>query len=281
MSHLTLEAIARLVDEAPTAGEATHLDACAVCRAELDAMRADVQALSMLPDMTPAPDAWAALEGRLAAEGLVRRRGVAMSLPRFAWAAAAAALFLAGGLTGRLTSGPVQHIVQAPAGAEPAAGPAADPVERAPANAPQLAADLPGAAGDFGPVTGAAPDRGQADTPQRAQPQTGPAPGVTLAVNTFGGEQQPRTLEEAALFLRQTEELYLNALTRYAELATQAEAGDPVSRLAALQSIVMTTQAALSQAPADPVINGYHLTALAQRDATLRQVAAASGDRWY
>jgi hypothetical protein len=278
MSHLTLETIARLVDEAPTAVEATHLDACAVCRAEVDAMREDVQALSMLPDMVPAPDAWAALEDRLAAEGLVRRRGFAMPLPRFAWAAAAAALFLAGGLTGRLTSGPVQHIVQAPAGAEPAAGPGADPADRAPASAPQLAAELPGSAGAV--EAGTAPDRGQADTPQPAQPQTWPAPGVTLAGNTFGGGQ-PRTLEEAALFLRQTEELYLNALTRYAELATQAEAGDPVSRLAALQSIVMTTQAALSQAPADPVINGYHLTALAQRDATLRQVAAASGDRWY
>jgi hypothetical protein len=43
----------------------------------------------------------------------------------------------------------------------------------------------------------------------------------------------------------------------------------------------MTTQAALNETPTDPVINGYHLTALAQRDATLRQVAAASSERWY
>ncbi|HSJ06030.1 MAG TPA: hypothetical protein VK936_04960 [Longimicrobiales bacterium] len=281
MSHLTLETIARLVDESPTAVEAAHLDACAVCRAEVDAMREDVQALSMLPDMTPAPDAWAALEDRLAAEGLVRRRGFAIPLPRFAWAAAAAALFLAGGLTGRLTSGPVQQIVQTPTGPGPAAGPAADTAERVPAVAPQLAGDLPVDSDGIQAGADAAPDRGRADAPVYAEPQARPAPGVTLAGNTFGGAQQPRTLEEAALFLRQTEELYLNALTRYAELATQAEAGDPVSRLAALQSIVMTTQAALSQAPADPVINGYHLTALAQRDATLRQVAAASGDRWY
>jgi hypothetical protein len=81
--------------------------------------------------------------------------------------------------------------------------------------------------------------------------------------------------------LRQAEELYLAALTRYAELAIQAESGDPVARLAALQSIVMTTQAALNQTPMDPVINGYHLTALAQRDATLRQVAAVTSDPAY
>jgi hypothetical protein len=134
----------------------------------------------------------------------------------------------------------------------------------------------------------------QAPTPQPAFAQPGTTtvaeqpivesrnPNVNLVANeTPARAQQPRTMEEAAALLRQTEELYLGALTRYAELATNAQAGDPVSRLAALQSIVMTTQAALSQAPADPVINGYHLTALAQRDATLRQVAAATSDRWY
>jgi hypothetical protein len=113
-------------------------------------------------------------------------------------------------------------------------------------------------------------------------PATQPRKDVTFASsNAPVRPTLPRTMEEAAAQLRQTEELYLTALTRYAELATQSEAGDPIARLAALQSIVMTTQAALNQAPTDPVINGYHLTALAQRDATLRQVAAATSDRWY
>jgi hypothetical protein len=74
--------------------------------------------------------------------------------------------------------------------------------------------------------------------------------------------------------------MYLAALTRYATRLERG-AGDPIARLAALQSIVMTTQAALNQSPTDPVINGYHLTALAQRDATLKQVAATSSDRWH
>jgi hypothetical protein len=88
-------------------------------------------------------------------------------------------------------------------------------------------------------------------------------------------------MDEAAQLLREMEARYLDALTVYAELALGAEAGDPVARLAALQNIILTTQAALSETPTDPVINGYHLTALAQRDATLRQVAAASSERVY
>jgi hypothetical protein len=274
MSHLTLETIARLVEEKPNAEETAHLDGCAVCRAELDAMREDVQALSMLPDMTPPPDSWAALEHRLEGEGLLVRRRSMVAFPRLAWAAAAVVLFVAGTMAGRLTVGPAQQV----ATHVPATVDATD------------AAVVAGPTGDDVPeaVTGPRTTQPQvaAHTEPPADPATspaaapGPAPGVTLASNVFGAAQ-PRTLDEAATLLRQTEELYLAALTRYAELATQAEPGDPVSRLAALQSIVMTTQAALTQAPADPVINGYHLTALAQRDATLRQVAAASSDRWY
>jgi hypothetical protein len=89
-----------------------------------------------------------------------------------------------------------------------------------------------------------------------------------------------RTAEEAASRLRTAESGYLAALERYAELSGRIEEGDPLARLAALESIVATTRAALGRAPADPVINGYHLTAVAQRDALLRQVSA-SGQTWY
>lgn len=277
MSHLTLETIARIVDEAPSAEEAVHLDACAVCRGELEAMREDVQSLSMLPDMAPPPDSWTELEGRLEAEGLIVRRHRFVSFPRLAYAAAALVLFLAGSIAGRLLVTPSVQVVQAPT-------PADNETVRTPVTAgPQVAAQTEPTEREPAPQTepprqAADPVDTPVDTPV-VTPRA--APGVTLASQVFGNAGQPRTLEEAATLLRQTEELYLIALTRYAELATQAEPGDPVSRLAALQSIVMTTQAALSQAPADPVINGYHLTALAQRDATLLQVAAASDDRWY
>ena len=43
---------------------------------------------------------------------------------------------------------------------------------------------------------------------------------------------------------------------------------------------LMLPVAALAQAPTDPVINGYHLTALAQRDAMLKQIRATPATSW-
>ena len=261
MSHLSLETIARLVEDAPGTDEAAHLESCAECRVQLEEMTQDVHSLSLLPDMAAAPDQWASLEQRLVQEGLIRTHssGSRSHTARLMQIAAAVTLFLGGSLAGRMTAEP--GIVTT------AAVPSSQaPVERETEPAPStvLAAD-------------AAP----AET--APEPATQPVqrnPAVTLA-SSDGFGSNPASVEDAAALLRQTEELYLAALTRYAELASQAESGDPVARLAALQSIILTTQAALNQTPTDPVINGYHLTALAQRDATLRQVAAASDERWY
>jgi hypothetical protein len=288
MSHLTPETIARLVDEGPSAAEAAHLEMCAECRAELDGMRDDVSALSLLPDMAEAPDQWAELEGRLAAEGLIRRRRL-VSPARLTWAAAALVVFMAGGVAGRMSAAPQQLAVM------PTAAPAT-----ASATGTTGAASARGVqAGGSGDVTRVAGDAGAASTPSYGsldacatpgpQPQRPgtltpaprPAGSTRLASAPAAAPALPRTLDDAAALLRQAEAVYLAALTHYAELSAGGDAGDPVARLAALQSIVMTTQAALTQAPADPVINGYHLTALAQRDATLRQVASATTDRWY
>jgi len=49
--------------------------------------------------------------------------------------------------------------------------------------------------------------------------------------------------------------------------------GDPLARLAILETILITTGAAVSEAPADPVINGYHLSAREARDAVLHRLA--------
>ena len=54
------------------------------------------------------------------------------------------------------------------------------------------------------------------------------------------------------------------------------------ARLAALDQANQVMGAALSEAPYDPVINGYYLTTLGQREATLQQlntVAAGSSMR--
>jgi hypothetical protein len=54
--------------------------------------------------------------------------------------------------------------------------------------------------------------------------------------------------------------------------------GSPVayrSRLAALDQVISPTREAMRAAPHDPVINGYYLTTLGQREATLRQLNTA------
>jgi hypothetical protein len=281
MSHLSLETLARCVDDTPSTEESAHLQTCELCRTELDALREDVQALGMLPDLAPSTDAWSAIESRLTDEGLIRGGSAHVSHARWSrpaampWlvrAAAAAVLFIGGTLAGRLTAAP--EPVTSAQHTQPAA-PARSEVPRA-----MLAAD-PGAQSrdasterDVGHADANVAPRASASS-ALADPS-----GVRLASSGFAPNQL-RNIDEAAALLRETESLYLAALTRYAEFATRSEEGDPIARLAALQSIVMTTQAALNQAPTDPVINGVHLATLAQRDATLAQVAAVSDTRWY
>jgi hypothetical protein len=210
MSHLSLEVIARLVDEAPTPAEAAHLTACAVCRDELAAMRGAVSELALLPLLEPGPRAWSGLASRLTGEGLIRHRRFATG-PVLMKLAAAVTLFLAGTFTGLAVRD---------------AGPAA----------PAGIIAAPGAA--------------------------------------YGGF-------DAEDVVRAAEAAYLEALAWYAETTAPGAYIDPSARLAALEGIVLTTAAALRQAPADPVINGYHLAALAQREATLRQYDRAAVDSWF
>ena len=246
MSHLTLETLARLVDEAPDPTENGHLDICAQCRDELEALRADVAALQTLPDPEPREAQWLRLEDRLQREGLMRRRSWRWQSQMLRMAAAIV-IFMLGAVAAALVlrQRPDTHLTtnQQPA--------------TSPISSPGLAAR---------PITAAAAET--AATPI-AEPAAEVAPSAPA-----------RTTEAAAARLRTAEADYLAALTRYGELAGGAAAGDPLARLAALESIVATTRAALGRAPADPVINGYHLTAVAQRDAVLRQLDA-SGQTWY
>jgi hypothetical protein len=107
----------------------------------------------------------------------------------------------------------------------------------------------------------------------------------TLAGTAAQRPTDPGTLAGGAAnveeTLRSAEAAYLEALTRYAELTGIEVDFDPYSRLAALEGIVMTTRTALESAPADPVINTYHLAAVGQREAMLRQLAAAHDDPWF
>ena len=85
--------------------------------------------------------------------------------------------------------------------------------------------------------------------------------------------------EEARVAQRRSEALYQQAAAFLARVDTTGiGSGSPVayqSRLAALDRVISTTREAMREAPHDPVINGYYLTTLGQREATLRQLNTA------
>jgi hypothetical protein len=284
MSHLTLETLARLVDEEPAGTEAAHLAVCEACLGELHELRADAAALASLPDLMPPPRAWHALEARLGEEGLVRGTvvgGAAAAAARRRWfrvatqLAAAVALVGLGTGIGAFALAPrlAPAASAAPVAVAPAANGGAEQVRTAPVtqNQPQPQP----AASDAAAGAGERPEQ----APQLSPRTVGPRPGTRLVAHDLT-PRLPASAEEALLFMREAESAYLEALTRYAELAGGVPGGDPMARLAALEGIVLTTRAALGQAPADPVINGYHMTALAQREATLRQIAGNPTQIW-
>jgi hypothetical protein len=256
MSHLSLEELARLLDEPSTTDEAAHLDACAACRGELDAMRAEVRELRRLGPLPPPPDAWDALAAQLVREdALPRRAGWRQPLLRLS---AALAIFAMGGVAGALVRG---------APAAPLAEATSPPAPTGAASAGDKLAAIPPAAPQ--PAAPAEPERSVAAEP--AEDEVGAEPAATI-----------RTPEDAARAVESAERAYLVALSRYAQMAAPtAPEREAVARLAALESIVLTTRAALNEAPADPIINGYHLAALAQRDAVIRQVAAKGNEPWF
>lgn len=93
-----------------------------------------------------------------------------------------------------------------------------------------------------------------------------------------------RDVEGAALNVRQAEEAYVSAVARYRELLAQnggePDGSDPLSRFAALEHLVMVSQAAVRQAPGDPFLNGFLASAMAERDAALRLVSGRQ-DNWF
>jgi hypothetical protein len=111
--------------------------------------------------------------------------------------------------------------------------------------------------------------------------QTGPPPGLELI--PVGGSPQPvSNLAEAAEVVRLAERQYIDALVQYRQLVdAQGEPsliGDPTSRFAALEGIVAAGRAAVQQAPADPFVNGVLVSALAEREAILRNASLTRGD---
>lgn len=104
------------------------------------------------------------------------------------------------------------------------------------------------------------------------------APGVLPVVGQVS-DSSFTSVAEARAAQQRYELLYQQAAAFLAEHdSTGLGQGNPVayrSRLAALDRVISTTRDAMRDAPHDPVINGYYLTTLGQREATLRQLNTA------
>jgi anti-sigma factor RsiW len=217
MQHLTVEELARLVDEGPSPAEDAHLATCPACCAELRALREQTAALAALPTLRAPANGWERLGRDLEADSAAARparRATARGALRRA--AAVLAVFLAGG------------------------------------------------------AAGLAVGRG-------ASPPAEPVP-----ANPFAADARLPAAEAAARELRAAEAAYVTALARYTEATGATTGADPLTRLVALEGILLTAGAALEQAPADPLINGYYLSAAGQREAVLRQIAhEPAQDDWF
>jgi hypothetical protein len=108
---------------------------------------------------------------------------------------------------------------------------------------------------------------GHPAAPARSDSATGASPATSAGF---------ASIDEARNAQLHSEALYQQAAAYLAEHDTTGVGdGSPVayrSRLAALDQVISTTREAMRQAPHDPVINGYYLTTLGQREATLRQL---------
>ena len=122
MSHLSIDRLAAIADETPTADEATHIAGCWDCRAEVAAFRRLARLSAMAPIPMEPLTAWSTLAPQLRAEGIIvdAARGptflaAAPIVPLMdrrprtqAWllrAAAGVALLLGGTVLGRATAG--------------------------------------------------------------------------------------------------------------------------------------------------------------------------------
>ena len=223
MSHLPTERLAALVDESPSAEEATHLAGCAECARERAMHLSVADFASGESARLGAPlTNWESLRPALVAGGIIdaeRELRFRSRAARGPWLQAAAAVVLiAGGVVGGRYS----------------AGASLIPNGR---------------------------------------------PGVVATTNAPTADDSiPRfaSIEDARAAQERSQMLYQSATAFLAQRDTSAQAGESTAsmraRLAALDQANQAMGAALTEAPYDPVINGYYLTTLGQREATLRQI---------
>ena len=228
MSHLSPERLAALVDESPTSAELAHLSGCGECARERAVYRNLGELAANESATIGAPlSEWTSLRRALVADGVVDtgRGGLPMVSRgmRSPWLqAAAAVLFVAGGMmAGRYSAG-----------------------------ASLLPSDARGASAS---VANAGDSASAADSLARFA-----------------------SLDEARQAQARAQLTYQSATAYIAQNDTTGRApespGAMRTRLAALDQAYRVMGQALDEAPYDPVINGYYLTTIGQREATIRQL---------
>ncbi|MBI4540137.1 MAG: hypothetical protein HY704_11585 [Gemmatimonadetes bacterium] len=110
--------------------------------------------------------------------------------------------------------------------------------------------------------------------------------GTVADADDVASLQNVATVEDAANAVRLAQGQYFDALLRYRELAgadgpEAVQVGDPAGRFAALEALVAASQAAVRHAPADPFLNGVLVSAVAEREHVLRQIATVQRDNWF
>lgn len=243
MSHLSTERLAALADEEPTAPEAAHLAACGVCGRERTAYRTLVAMARSERDAIGIPlTRWDAIADALAHERL------AVTTPSAA------------------SSDPVVEIAARRRSAR------------------FLRTPMRAAAGFLLLVGGAIAGRvsaGASPLPFGSARSVASGLETRDAATTTQGVRVPdsvafASVEEARATQLRSESLYQQAAAFLAQHDSSGESAyNPEvvkSRLAALDQMISTTREAMRDAPHDPVINGYYLTTVGQREATLRQL---------
>lgn len=233
MSHLSIERLAALADEQPTADERAHLDICPPCAQEVEAHRSLLAMAGSERHTLGIPlTRWESLAQRLRSEGLMAAEPGSVTaewaaplgkrkLSSKAWMrVAAAAMLLAGGtVIGRASAG-VPVVPGGLTGNEPA----------------QVAgvANLDATPAAFASVDEA--NRYKQFYADRYQ----------AAVSYLAAHDSAAQPTETPAAMR--------------------------TRLAALDRVSRMMREALNDAPYDPVINDFYLNSFGQREATLRQL---------
>ncbi len=259
MLHLSSERLAALADSEPASFEADHLASCATCARERAASRAVLMMARAEREQLGMPlTRWESLAPELHRAGLVAA-GALMSVPppaderqalrrgamrrAIAFLQAAAVVLLVGGgaALGRLSAG------ASPLGFVDGWGSNESVVVLPPLDAESIA-----------PL-----------------PPLEPA-GAVVSPDALVPEFQSAI--EARAALQRYEVAYQHAARYLADHDSTTRIDDTEAyrtRLTALDRAGRAMSDALREAPYDPVINGYYLTTLGQREATLRQLDTA------